>query len=62
VKRQKNRPEKTGRQALSTVHVEAIAKKIHRLKAIPHKDSAADAPAQSLRSRVSFGNNYHSDR
>ena len=32
------------------------------IKAIPHKDSAADAPAQSLRSRVSFGNNYHSDR
>ncbi len=31
-------------------------------RAIPHKDSAADAPAQSLRSRVSFGNNYHSDR
>ena len=33
-----------------------------KIKAIPHKDSAADAPAQSLRSRVSFGNNYHSDR
>ena len=35
---------------------------LYLFKAIPHKDSAADAPAQSLRSRVSFGNNYHSDR
>ena len=34
---------------------------ISLLKAIPPGDSAADAPAQSLRSRVSFGNNYHSD-
>ena len=33
-----------------------------KVKAIPPGDSAADAPAQSLRSRVSFGNNYHSDR
>ena len=38
-----------------------IVLSISLLKAIP-REIVPDAPAQSLRSRVSFGNNYHSDR